>query len=153
MRIALYQPDMAGNVGAVLRTTACFCVQCDIIEPCGFPFSERALRRAGMDYVAHAKIQRHTDWSAFLETLNGARLVLMSSKASTALPAFAFRPDDVILMGSESTGAPLEVHARADARVYIPMGAGFRSLNISVSAGIALAEGLRQTQQFPEGAV
>jgi tRNA (cytidine/uridine-2'-O-)-methyltransferase len=148
-RIALYQPDIAGNVGAVLRTAACFAVTCDIIEPCGFAFSERALKRAGMDYAAQAQIARHRDWAAFLDTLDGARLVLMSSKASVPLPQFAFRPDDVILMGSESSGAPPEVHERADARVFIPMAAGFRSLNISVSAGIALAEALRQTKQFP----
>lgn len=149
MRIALYQPDIAGNVGAVLRTSACFSVQCDIIEPCGFAFSERALKRAGMDYAAQAQICRHSDWASFLETLHGARLVLMSSKASIPLPRFVFQPDDVILMGSESSGAPANVHDRADARVYIPMAPGFRSLNISVSAGIALAEALRQTQQFP----
>lgn len=149
LRIALYQPDIAGNVGAVLRTAACFSVPCDIIEPCGFAFSDKALKRAGMDYATHARIQRHADWEAFLGTLNGARLVLMSSKASTPLPDFAFQPDDVILMGSESSGAPAEVHDRADARVYIPMAAGFRSLNISVSAGIALAEALRQTRRFP----
>ena len=148
-RIALYQPDIAGNVGAVLRTAACFAVQCDIIEPCGFAFSDRALKRAGMDYAAQAQIRRHSDWDSFLETLNGARLVLMSSKASTPLPEFKFLPGDVILMGSESSGAPADVHSRADARVYIPMAAGFRSLNISVSAGIALAEALRQTKQFP----
>ena len=149
MRIALYQPDIAGNVGAVLRTAACFSVQCDIIEPCGFAFSDKALKRAGMDYAAQAQIERHADWAAFLGTLNGARLVLMSSKASIPLADFAFQPDDVILMGSESSGVPAEVHDRADARVYIPMAAGFRSLNISVSAGIALAEALRQTGQFP----
>jgi tRNA (cytidine/uridine-2'-O-)-methyltransferase len=148
-RIALYQPDIAGNVGAVLRTAACFSVRCDIIEPCGFAFSDRALKRAGMDYAAQAQICRHADWASFLDTLDGARLVLMSSKASTPLPSFDFRPDDVILMGSESSGAPAEVHHRADARVYIPMAPGFRSLNISVSAGIALAEALRQTSQFP----
>jgi len=148
-RIALYQPDIAGNVGAVLRTAACLDVACDIIEPCGFAFSERAIKRAGMDYAAQAKISRHADWASFLETLNGARLVLMSSKASTPLPDFVFQPDDVILMGSESSGAPAKVHDRADARVFIPMAAGFRSLNISVSAGIALAEALRQTHQFP----
>jgi tRNA (cytidine/uridine-2'-O-)-methyltransferase len=149
MRIALYQPDIAGNVGAVLRTAACFGVQCDIIEPCGFAFSERALKRAGMDYAAQAQIMRHADWAAFLASVDGARIILMSSKASTALPSFNFKPDDIILMGSESSGAPDIVHDRADARVYIPMAIGFRSLNISVSAGIALAEGLRQTHQFP----
>jgi tRNA (cytidine/uridine-2'-O-)-methyltransferase len=149
MRIALYQPDIAGNVGAVLRTAACFDVVCDIIEPCGFAFSERALKRAGMDYAAQAKIARHADWDAFLSTVGDARIVLMSSKASVPLPSFTFQSDDIILMGSESSGAPTAVHDRADARVYIPMAIGFRSLNISVSAGIALAEGLRQTQQFP----
>ena len=149
MRIALYQPDIAGNVGAVLRTAACFGVPCDIIEPCGFAFSERALKRAGMDYAAQAEIARHADWEAFLASVDGSRVILMSSKAATALPTFAFQPDDILLMGSESSGVPAAVHDRADARVYIPMAAGFRSLNISVSAGIALAEGLRQTNQFP----
>ena len=149
MRIALYQPDIAGNVGAVLRTAACFGVPCDIIEPCGFAFSERALKRAGMDYAAQAQISHHADWTAFLTSAGKSRIVLMSSKASVALPTFIFEPADIILMGSESTGAPAAVHDRADARVYIPMAAGFRSLNISVSAGIALAEGLRQTHQFP----
>jgi tRNA (cytidine/uridine-2'-O-)-methyltransferase len=150
MRIALYQPDIAGNVGAVLRTTACLNVPCDIIEPCGFAFSQRALKRAGMDYAAQADITRHADWEAFLASVDGARIILMSSKASTSLPSFIFRHDDIILMGSESAGAPTSVHDRADARLSIPMAAGFRSLNISVSAGIALAEGLRQTRQFPE---
>ena len=95
-----------------------FGVRCDIIEPCGFAFSDRALKRAGMDYAAQAEIRRHADWPSFLDTLNGARLVLMSSKASTPLPQFHFRSDDVILMGSESSGAPAQVHDRADARVY-----------------------------------
>lgn len=149
MRISLYQPDIAGNVGAVLRTAACFGVACDIIEPCGFAFSERALKRAGMDYAAHAEIARHADWNTFLASVGNARIILMSSKASIPLPTFHFRPDDILLMGSESSGAPAAVHDRADARVYIPMASGFRSLNISVSAGIALAEGLRQTGQFP----
>ncbi len=149
MRIALYQPDIAGNVGAVLRTAACFGVACDIIEPCGFAFSERALKRAGMDYAAQAHITRHAGWDAFLGSVRDARLVLMSSKAATALPTFQFRARDIIVMGSESSGAPAAVHERADERVYIPMASGFRSLNISVSAGIALAEGLRQTRQFP----
>jgi tRNA (cytidine/uridine-2'-O-)-methyltransferase len=149
MRIALYQPDIAGNVGAVLRTAACFGVPCDIIEPCGFAFSERALKRAGMDYAAQAEIARHADWNSFLQSVGTARVILMSSKAATSLPSFVFHPNDIILMGSESSGAPAAVHDRADARVFIPMASGFRSLNISVSAGIALAEALRQTNQFP----
>lgn len=151
MRIALYQPEIAGNVGAILRTAACFNVPCDIIEPCGFAFSERALKRAGMDYAEQVEIKRHADWDAFeaAAVANRSRIILMSSKASVALPAFTFEAGDILLMGSESSGAPEAVHTRADARVHIPMAAGLRSLNISVAAGIALAEGLRQTGQFP----
>ncbi len=153
MRIALYQPDIAGNVGTILRMAACFGVPCDIIEPCGFAFSDRALKRAGMDYAAQAVIVRHADWAAFEgdATANGRRIMLLSSKASIALHETKFLSDDVILMGSEGAGAPALVHDRADCRLHIPMQPGFRSLNISVAAGIALSEGLRQTGQFPSG--
>lgn len=151
MDIALYQPEIAGNVGAILRTSACLGVRCHIIDPCGFAFSERSLKRAGMDYAEKVEIVRHADWSAFEAAMvaQNARIVLMTSKGSTALPAFSFQKDDVLLMGSESAGVPEAVHARADARVHIPMVAGFRSLNIGVATGIALAEGLRQTAQWP----
>lgn len=154
MRIALYQPEIAGNVGAILRLSACLAVPCDIIEPCGFAFSDRALKRAGMDYAAKAEIARHADWAAFdgFVQTGGHRIVLMSSKGSVSLLEFAFQPDDILLMGSESAGVPEFVHQRADARVHIPMAAGFRSLNIGVATGIGLAEGLRQTGQFPKGA-
>ncbi len=151
MRIALYQPDIAGNVGTILRMAACFGVPCDIIEPCGFAFSDRALKRAGMDYAAQAIIARHADWLAFEAeaSANNRRIVLLSSKASVRLTDAVFQPDDIILMGSEGAGAPVFVHERADMRVHIPMQPGFRSLNISVATGIALAEALRQTGQFP----
>ncbi len=151
MRIALFQPDIAGNVGTILRTAACLGVGTDIIEPCGFAFSERALRRAGMDYLDQASITRHVDWTAFEQSVSqrNARIILLSSKGSIALPYAVFQPNDIILMGSESAGVPQSVHDRADMRVHIPMQIGFRSLNVAVSAGIALAEGLRQTQQFP----
>lgn len=149
MRIALYQPDIAGNVGTILRMSACFDVPCDIIEPCGFAFSERALKRAGMDYVAGASVKRHPDWGAFEANIGESRLVLMTTKGSTSLTRFRFQPDDIILMGSESAGVPTMVHERANARVHIPMHPEFRSLNVAVSAGIALAEALRQTRQFP----
>lgn len=149
MRIALYQPDIAGNVGTILRMSACFNVPCDIIEPCGFAFSERALKRAGMDYVAGASVKRHPDWDAFETNIGESRLVLMTTKGSTPLTRFRFHLDDIILMGSESAGVPLMVHERANARVHIPMHPEFRSLNVAVSAGIALAEALRQTRQFP----
>lgn len=154
MRIALYQPDIAGNVGTILRMSACFGVPCDIIEPCGFAYSDRALRRAGMDYAAQAIVERHADWNAFeaSATKAGNRIVLLSSKASVSLPQAVFTQDDIILMGSEGAGAPEFVHDRADYRVHIPMQPGFRSLNISVAAGIALAEALRQTDRFPNGA-
>jgi tRNA (cytidine/uridine-2'-O-)-methyltransferase len=153
MRIALFRPDIAGNVGTILRMSACFGVPCDIIHPCGFPFSERGLRRAGMDYLDQADIAQHNDWSEFeaVTSARQSRIILLSSKASTALPSMIFQPSDVILMGSESAGVPAEIHERADARVHIPMREGFRSLNVAVAAGIALSEALRQTNQYPGG--
>ncbi|MFC4290883.1 tRNA (cytidine(34)-2'-O)-methyltransferase [Sphingorhabdus arenilitoris] len=151
LRIALYQPDIAGNVGTILRMAACFGVGCDIIHPCGFAFSQRSLKRAGMDYLDQANITEHDDWAAFEHSAeaHNRRIILLSSKASVPLPQANFMSDDIILMGSESKGAPPAVHDRADMRVHIPMQPGFRSLNVAVAAGIALSEGLRQTQQFP----
>jgi tRNA (cytidine/uridine-2'-O-)-methyltransferase len=151
LRIALYQPDIAGNVGTILRLSACFGVPCDIIEPCGFPFSDKALKRAGMDYAAQAEMVRHSDWNSVKAEMQdqGRRLCLLSSAASVPLPEVQFKPDDVILLGSESAGVPADVHAQADLRIRIPMRPGFRSLNVAVAAGIALAEALRQTGQFP----
>lgn len=151
MRIALFRPDIAGNVGTILRMAACFGVPCDIVHPCGFPFSQRGLKRAGMDYLEQAEMVQHDDWSAFEGacTVANRRIVLLSSKASVPLPSAVFHRDDVILMGSESAGVPAYVHDRADLRVHIPMHTGFRSLNVAVAAGIALSEALRQTGQFP----
>ena len=149
MRIALYQPEIAGNVGAILRTATCFGVAVDIIEPCGFPFSERGLRRSGMDYADQAVIRRHGSWDAYRAAFAGdGRLVLLTTKGATPLPAFAFQPGDRLLLGNESSGVPPQVHDAADARVVIPLRPGFRSLNVSVAAGIALAEALRQTKGF-----
>jgi tRNA (cytidine/uridine-2'-O-)-methyltransferase len=155
MRIALYQPDIAGNVGTIIRMAACLGVTCDIIHPCGFAFSERGMKRAGMDYVAQASVSQHDNWAAFeaMAASKGRRIVLLSSKASVPLTGAIFMPNDIILMGSESSGVPESVHSRADLRVHIPMKDEFRSLNVAVAAGIALAEGLRQTGQFPKGAV
>jgi tRNA (cytidine/uridine-2'-O-)-methyltransferase len=149
LRIALYQPDIAGNVGTILRLAACLNVPCDIIEPCGFPFSDKALKRAGMDYAVAANVARHIDWNTF-RAARPARLVLMTSKGSASLFDAEFRPGDIILMGSESAGVPDDVHAAADLRIRIPMAAGFRSLNVAVAAGIALSEALRQTGQLPK---
>jgi tRNA (cytidine/uridine-2'-O-)-methyltransferase len=151
MEIALFQPDIAGNVGTILRTAACFGAPAHIIEPCGFPFGDAALKRAGMDYAVRANVRRHADWNDFdrWRADNGRRLVLLTTAGATPLPAFAFEPGDVLLLGAESSGVPPYVHDAATARVAIPMQAGFRSLNVAVAAGIALADALRQTKGFP----
>ena len=150
MRLALFQPDQAGNVGTILRTAACLRVPVDIIEPTGFPWSDRALRRAGMDYAELAELRRHVDWDAFAAQIEGRLVLLTTHGGATRLDQARFRPGDVLLMGSESAGVPPPVHARADLRVRIPQAAGTRSLNIAVAAGIALAEGLRQLNGWPE---
>jgi len=149
MRMALYQPDQAGNVGTILRLAACFGVPVDLIEPCGFPFSDRALRRAGMDYAASAAVTRHADWAAFRGSARG-RIVLLTTGAETRLSEAGFMADDILLLGSESAGAPPHVHDAAGLRVRIPLQPGFRSLNVAVAAGIALAEALRQTGGLPD---
>jgi len=149
MHAALFQPDQPGNVGAMLRIGACLGVPIDIIEPCGFAFSDRALKRAGMDYGERAQLVRHADWTSFERQTKG-RIVLMTTKASVLLPEVQFRSDDILLFGAESAGVPDHVHARADLRVRIPQIAGSRSLNIAVAAGIAIAEALRQTESWPE---
>lgn len=144
MRLALHQPDQAGNVGTILRLAACLAVPVDIIEPCGFPFSDRALKRAGMDYAEMAAVTRHSGWEAFEGSLPG-RLVLFTTAGSVRLPEARFEPDDTLLFGSESGGVPEAVHARSDLRVMIPQAEGTRSLNLAVAAGIGLAEAIRQT--------
>jgi len=149
MRLALYQPDQAGNVGTILRLAACLGVAVDIVEPCGFPWSDRALKRAGMDYAEIAQVTRHADWSAFAAARTGSRLVLMTTRGATALPQARFEDGDVLLMGSESAGVPAAVHEAAALRVRIPQVEGTRSLNIAVAAGIGLGEALRQTGLWP----
>jgi len=150
MRIALYQPEIAGNLGTILRLGACLGVPVDIIEPCGFPFSERALRRAGMDYADAVDMARHADWAAFRAAHHARRLVLLTTRADLTVVNVQFGPDDILLLGSESAGVPDHVHAAADLRVRIPLRTGFRSLNVAVAAGIALGEALRQTGTYPE---
>jgi tRNA (cytidine/uridine-2'-O-)-methyltransferase len=150
MEIALYQPDIAGNTGTILRTAACFGVPVHIIEPCGFAFGDRALARAGMDYARAASVTRHTDWDAFARDRAAARvrIVLLTTKGATRLDDFIFYPGDTLLLGSEGAGVPDMVHAAVPARVRIPIHDGFRSLNVAVAAGIALGEALRQTKGF-----
>ena len=149
MRIALYQPEIAGNVGAILRLGACLNTGVDVIEPTSFTWSEKALARSGMDYAHVVDVRRHADWDAF-ERQIGGRIVLLTTRGGVRFDSAEFRPDDVLLMGSEGSGVPDSVHARADVQVRIPLAAGMRSLNVAVAAGIALAEALRQTQGWPE---
>jgi tRNA (cytidine/uridine-2'-O-)-methyltransferase len=148
MRLALHQPDQAGNVGTILRLAACLGVAVDIIEPCGFPFSDRALKRAGMDYAEMAAVTRHSGWEAFEAAVPG-RLVLFTTAGAFPLPEARFEADDTLLFGSESRGAPVTAHQRADLRVRIPQSPGTRSLNLAVAAGIGLAEAIRQTEMWP----
>jgi tRNA (cytidine/uridine-2'-O-)-methyltransferase len=151
MRIALYQPDIAQNTGTILRFCACLEIEAHIIEPAGFAVSDRAFRRAGMDYVDHVSLVRHVSWTAF-ETFRrdaGLRLVLLTTHAPTCYLDHAFAPHDVLLLGRESRGVPEAVHQAAEARIAIPMKAGLRSLNIAVAAACVAAEALRQTGGFP----
>lgn len=148
MRIALYQPEIAGNVGAVLRTAACFGVAVDLIEPMGFAWDDKRVARAGMDYIDHVSVTRHADWEAFLATVTG-RIALFTTRGAIRMDETRFRRDDILLFGSEGAGAPEAAHARADLRVRIPIRPEVRSLNLGVSAGIALAEALRQTGGWP----
>lgn len=146
LRIALYQPDIAGNTGTILRFAACLDLGVDIIEPAGFPLADRALKRAGMDYLEMAALSRHADWHAFEEwrRTNARRLVLLTTKAETAYAGFAFAPGDVLLFGRESAGVPQEVHQAADARLTIPMRPGARSINVALSVAMVAGEALRQ---------
>lgn len=149
MRLALFQPDIPQNVGACIRQSACFGVELHVIEPTGFRFDDRAMKRAALDYGPLSHMTRHADWEAFQRDRAPGRLVLFTTRGATQLTEFEFRPDDILLFGKESAGAPDYVHAAADARVFIPIRPETRSLNLSVSAGIALWEGLRQLGELP----
>ncbi|MGH6954211.1 MAG: tRNA (cytidine(34)-2'-O)-methyltransferase [Alphaproteobacteria bacterium] len=151
MRLALYQPDIPQNAGAILRLAACLGAPVDLIEPCGFVLSDRRLRRAGMDYLESVEMVRHRSWDAFQRArAEGAgRLVLLTTKSAQPYVEFAFCSADTLLLGRESAGVPEEVHAAADAQVRIPMSPGMRSLNVALAAAIVLAEALRQTGGMP----
>jgi tRNA (cytidine/uridine-2'-O-)-methyltransferase len=154
MRLALYQPDIAQNTGTILRLCACFGVAVDVIGPTGFDMSDRALKRAALDYLTHVSLARHTSFDAFMvqrSQLSGTRgrLVLLTTKATTSHCDFTFAGQDTLLLGRESAGVPEAVHQRVDARITIPMRPGLRSLNVAVAAAIALGEALRQTDGFP----
>jgi tRNA (cytidine/uridine-2'-O-)-methyltransferase len=147
MRIALYQPDIPQNTGTILRLCACLGIEAHIIAPAGFPTSDRAFRRAGMDYLDAVAIVRHVSWPAFevWRRGQGHRLVLLTTAATLPYLDYRYQPDDVLLFGRESAGVPPEVHEAADARLVIPMRPGLRSLNVALAAAMAAGEALRQT--------
>lgn len=149
MRIALFEPEIAGNVGAVLRLCACFGAGVDLIEPMGFLWDDRRVRRAAMDYIDHVSVTRHAGFEAFRETIGASRLVLFTTKTDQSSYDFAYRPDDVLIFGKESAGVPTEVSEACRARVRIPMRPEVRSMNLATSAALALGEALRQTGTLP----
>jgi len=144
MRLALYQPDIPQNLGGIMRLCACFDVPLDIIEPCGFAFDDKRIRRAGMDYIEHVKYTLHPSWAQFLETHKGKRLALLTTRGAGSLYKTRFHEDDILLLGRESAGAPQEVHDASGLRIRIPMKEEMRSFNVAMSAAIALSEALRQ---------
>jgi tRNA (cytidine/uridine-2'-O-)-methyltransferase len=150
MRLALFEPDIPQNTGAVLRLAACLGVGVDVIEPCGFLMDDRRLRRAGMDYIEKALWTRHGSWARFLAGRGAGRLVLLTTHGDVAHHRFLFQASDTLLLGRESAGAPAAVHEAADARLRVPMLAGARSLNVALAAAIVLGEALRQTGLWPE---
>jgi tRNA (cytidine/uridine-2'-O-)-methyltransferase len=151
LSIALFQPDIPQNTGTILRLAACLGVPAEIIEPAGFPVSDRAFRRAGMDYLDQVSLTRHVSWTAFEadRRARARRLVLATTRGEVAYTDFQFSPGDTILLGRESAGVPEVVHAAADARVVVPLLPALRSLNIAVAAAMILGEALRQTGGFP----
>lgn len=151
MRIALYEPDIPQNTGTILRLAACLGVEAHIVEPAGFPTSDRAFRRAGMDYLDRVSIVRHASWMAFeaWRREHGLRLVLFTTQATVPYLDHAYGPSDILMFGRESAGLPEPVHAAADARLLIPMRPGLRSINVAMAAAMALGEAMRQTNGFP----
>jgi len=151
MRIALFQPDIAQNTGTILRLCACLGIEAHIIEPAGFPASDRAFRRAGMDYLDQVHLTRHASWAAFADwrARERLRLVLFTTRAAVSYLDHRYAADDVLMFGRESAGVPDEVHDAADARLVIPMRPGLRSLNVAMACAMAAGEALRQTGTFP----
>jgi tRNA (cytidine/uridine-2'-O-)-methyltransferase len=149
MRIALFEPEIAGNVGAVLRLSACLGAAVDLIEPMGFEWDDRRVRRTAMDYIDHVSITRHAGFDAFRTTIGSRRLVLFTTKSTQSAYDFSFMADDILLFGKESAGVPPAIADACDARVRIPLRSQVRSLNLATSAALALGEALRQTATLP----
>ncbi len=149
MRIALFEPEIAGNVGAVLRLGACMGAAIDLVEPMGFAWNDKRVRRSAMDYIDHVSVVRHAGFDAFRATIGAQRLVLFTTKSTQSAYDFTYRPDDVLLFGKESAGVPAEIADVCDARVRLPMRPQVRSMNLAMSAALALGEALRQTRGLP----
>ncbi len=149
MRIALFEPEIAGNVGAILRLGACMGAAVDLIEPMGFAWDDRRVRRTAMDYIDHVTVARHAGFEAFRTTIGSGRLVLFTTKSTQSAYDFGFMADDVLLFGKESAGVPPDVAGICDARLRIPMRPQVRSMNLATSAALALGEALRQTATLP----
>jgi tRNA (cytidine/uridine-2'-O-)-methyltransferase len=149
MRLALFEPEIAGNVGAVMRLGACFGVPVDLIEPLGFQWDDRRVRRTAMDYIDHVDVTRHASFDAFRAEVAG-RLILFTTRGDRSPYQFAFRSDDILLFGKESAGVPADIAAAGDARLRIPIRPELRSLNLATSAALALGEALRQTAGLPD---
>ncbi len=153
VRLALFEPDIPQNTGAILRLAACLAVPVDIIEPCGFVLDDRRLRRVGLDYLEAVTLTRHRSWQAYQAERQtnaaGGRLLLLTSSGDLPYHRFIFEPGDTLLLGRESAGVPPPVHEAADARLRVPMQPGLRSLNLVVAAAMVLGEALRQTERFP----
>ena len=150
MRIALYEPDIPQNTGTILRLAACLGVEAHIIEPTGFPSSDRAFRRAGMDYLDQVSLMRHSSWMAFesWRRTESLRLILFTTAATTSYLDQSYRPADILMFGRESAGVPEAVHQAADVRLMVPMRPGLRSINVAMVAAMALGEAMRQTGGF-----
>lgn len=155
MRLVLYEPDIPQNTGALLRLGACLGVPVDVIEPCGFLWDDRRLRRSGMDYLEGVELTRHASFDEYLRKRAGlaapGRLVLLTTGGTVGHVDFMFRGDDSLVLGRESAGVPERMHAAADARLRIPLAPGMRSLNVALAGAIALGEALRQTRRYPAG--
>ena len=150
MRLALFQPDIPQNLGAALRLSACLATPLDVVEPCAFPLSDKSMRRAALDYAKNVSFRLHSSWTEFLAdpARTEGRLILFTTRAGEPYHHFAFQPGDTLLMGRERAGVPDEVHEAAQARLYIPLAPGMRSLNVVTAASIGLGEALRQTHGF-----
>lgn len=151
MKLALYQPEIPQNAGTLMRLGACMGVPIEIIEPCGFIMNDRKMKRSGMDYLDKVMLTRHGSWNQFQDTMQKSRIILLSPVAESSYLDFQFQPEDILLVGRESSGVPSDVRAAVTHSVYIPMVEGCRSINVAVAAALVLGEALRQTRLFPGG--